>query len=106
MDQKTGDGWRQTGEHTRILASAAGWHTSSSLFLAIELVVEEQISIFSLAKVKLPKIYLFGGNKNAVKKCCAKEDYYFNIFSKHRPSGPMLSISRNVHMCVCLSVHF
>ena len=26
------------------------------------------------------------------------------IFSKHRPSGPMLSISRNVHMCVCLFV--
>ena len=30
--------------------------------------------------------------------------------SKHRPSGPMLSISRNVHMFVCLfvclSVHF
>ena len=29
-------------------------------------------------------------------------------FSKHRPSGPMLSISQNVHMfvcvCVCLSV--
>ena len=32
---------------------------------------------------------------------------YF-LFSKHRPSGPMLSISQNVHMfvcvCVCLSV--
>ena len=31
-------------------------------------------------------------------------------FSKHRPSGPMLSISRDVHMfvclCVCLCVHF
>ena len=35
-------------------------------------------------------------------------------FSKHRPSGPMLSISQNVHisvcvsvcLCVCLSVHF
>ena len=26
------------------------------------------------------------------------------FFSKHRPSGPMLSISQNVHMCVCLSV--
>ena len=26
------------------------------------------------------------------------------IFSKHRPSGPMLSISRNVHMCVCVFV--
>ena len=25
-------------------------------------------------------------------------------FSKHWPSGPMLSISRFVHMCVCLSV--
>ena len=25
-------------------------------------------------------------------------------FSKHRPSGPMLSISQNVHMFVCLSV--
>ena len=25
-------------------------------------------------------------------------------FSKHRPSGPMLSISRNVHMCVCVCV--
>ena len=28
--------------------------------------------------------------------------YYY--FSKHRPSGPMLSISRFVYMCVCLSV--
>ena len=26
------------------------------------------------------------------------------IFSKHRPSGPILSISRNIRMCVCLSV--
>ena len=25
-------------------------------------------------------------------------------FSKHRPSGPMLSISRNVRLSVCLSV--
>ena len=25
-------------------------------------------------------------------------------FSKHRPSGPMLSISRNVRLCVCPSV--
>ena len=25
-------------------------------------------------------------------------------FSKHQPSGPMLSISRNVHMFVCLCV--
>ena len=25
-------------------------------------------------------------------------------FSKHRPSGPMLSISQNVRPCVCLSV--
>ena len=25
-------------------------------------------------------------------------------FSKRRPSGPMLSISRNVRLCVCLSV--
>ena len=28
----------------------------------------------------------------------------YSSFSKHRPSGPMLSISRNVHMCVCLFV--
>ena len=26
------------------------------------------------------------------------------LFSTHRPSGPMLSISQNVHICVCLSV--
>ena len=26
-------------------------------------------------------------------------------FSKHRPSGPMLSIIRFVHMCVCVSVY-
>ena len=25
-------------------------------------------------------------------------------FSKHRPSGPMLSISRDVRLCVCVSV--
>ena len=31
-----------------------------------------------------------------------------SYFSKHRPSGPIISISQNVHMCVCvcLSVHF
>ena len=33
-----------------------------------------------------------------------------NLFSKHRPSGPMLFISQNVCLsvcvCVCLSVHF
>ena len=28
----------------------------------------------------------------------------FEGFSKHWPSGPMLSIIRNVHMCVCLCV--
>ena len=28
----------------------------------------------------------------------------FGLFSKHRPSGPMLSISRNVRLCVCPSV--
>ena len=28
----------------------------------------------------------------------------FNAFSKHRPSGPMLSISRNVRPSVCLFV--
>ena len=27
-----------------------------------------------------------------------------HVFSKHRPSGPLLSISRFVHMCVCLFV--
>ena len=27
-----------------------------------------------------------------------------NNFSKHRPPGPMLSISRFVHLCVCLCV--
>ena len=27
-----------------------------------------------------------------------------NVILKHRPSGPMLSISRNVHMCVCVCV--
>ena len=29
---------------------------------------------------------------------------YFVQFSKHRPSGPTLSISRNVRLSVCLSV--
>ena len=28
------------------------------------------------------------------------------VFSKHRPSGPMLSISRNVRPSVCPCVHF
>ena len=28
----------------------------------------------------------------------------YEIFSKHRPSGTMLSISQNVRLCVCLSV--
>ena len=26
------------------------------------------------------------------------------LFSKHQPSGPMLSISRDVRLCVCLSL--
>ena len=30
--------------------------------------------------------------------------YKHVFFSKHRPSGPMLSISRNVCLCVCPSV--
>ena len=29
---------------------------------------------------------------------------FFLLIWNHRPSGPMLSISRNVHMCVCLCV--
>ena len=37
------------------------------------------------------------GSKNK----CASTD---NVFSKHRPSWPMLSISRNVRMSVRLSV--
>ena len=32
--------------------------------------------------------------------------FFLQCFSKHRPSGQMLSISLNVHMCVHLSVHF
>ena len=30
--------------------------------------------------------------------------HFKRYFQKHRPSGPMLSISRNVHMFVCLFV--
>ena len=36
----------------------------------------------------------------------AKKPEGGKTFSKHRPSGPMLCISLNVHMFVCLSVHF
>ena len=32
------------------------------------------------------------------------ERYHHYLYSKHRPSGPMLSISRNVHIFVCLFV--
>ena len=32
------------------------------------------------------------------------DKYGIQIFSKHQPSGSMLSISQNVHMFVCLSV--
>ena len=31
------------------------------------------------------------------------DDDVYNMFSKHRPSGPMLSISQNVRLSVCLS---
>ena len=31
-------------------------------------------------------------------------DMVYCFFSKHRPSGPMLSISQNVRLCVCPSV--
>ena len=31
-------------------------------------------------------------------------DLKLKPFSKHRPSGPMLSMSRNVRLCVCPSV--
>ena len=35
----------------------------------------------------------------------AEDDVLMIItFSKHRPSGPMLSISQNVRLCVCPSV--
>ena len=35
----------------------------------------------------------------------ARKQYRYHVnFSKHRPSGPMLSISRNVRPFVCLSV--
>ena len=42
---------------------------------------------------------------------CVKFHFFFSLFSKHRPSGPMLSISRlvrpSVRVSVCrLSVHF
>ena len=33
-----------------------------------------------------------------------KKFYWVNGFSKHRPSGPMVSISRNVRMFVCVFV--
>ena len=45
----------------------------------------------------------------AQKKDCFSANFFLLPgFSKHRPSGPMLSISRFVHMsvCFCLSVHF
>ena len=31
-------------------------------------------------------------------------DEVYVVFSKHRPSGPMLSISRNVRLSVCVFV--
>ena len=31
---------------------------------------------------------------------------FINAFSKHPPSRPMLSISQNVRLSVCVSVHF
>ena len=38
-------------------------------------------------------------------RASSKLGKHLNIcFSKHRPSGPMLSISRNVRLCVCPSV--
>ena len=53
------------------------------------------------------------GLRGGVKSCHHQSYLHMGRFSKHRPSGPMLwgpmlSISRNVHMflclCVCLSV--
>ena len=35
---------------------------------------------------------------------CYCSDLLLWIFSKHRPTGPMLSISRNIRLCVCPSV--
>ena len=40
---------------------------------------------------------------NPSSRCIKKVTFNFT-FSKHRPSGPMLSISRNVRLCVRLSV--
>ena len=34
----------------------------------------------------------------------AKDKFMSACFSKHRPSGSMLSISQNVHLSVCLSI--
>ena len=44
-----------------------------------------------------PGVYIFWRNINI--QC-----FMTTCFSKHRPSGPMLSISQFVHMFVCLSV--
>ena len=37
-------------------------------------------------------------------KCAVLDFLILDQFSKHRPSGPMLSISQNVRLCVCPSV--
>ena len=41
-----------------------------------------------------------------VSQCVNRHRHRCDSFSKHRPSGPMLSISRNVRLSVCLSVQF
>ena len=46
----------------------------------------------------LPKV------KNLFRKQIWNKNAHISIFSKHRPSGPMLSIRWNVRLSVCLSV--
>ena len=56
---------------------------------------------FSIGSKTNIKVNYFVNERNNTRIYRKKLKY---LFSKHRPSGPMLSISRNVRMFVCVSV--
>ena len=59
-----------------------------------------QLDVKKLAESVLLYVFNFGIKASLFKRI------NYPLFSKHQPSGPMVSISRNVRLCVCPSVLF
>ena len=68
------------------------------------LIISKSFVFSSSEKLLNPYQGIFFVNKNPKLKSCWSQQYNLLNFSKHRPSGPMLSISRSICPCVCFSV--